>query len=106
MLFWVCFSSHEIGQGSNADLLYSLNYKPELKETPIMTAPGAAQDLLAGLYLAFPVSVRTVLQSVKGQKCQAIDLSSFLQDHNFIQGKCMQVYYQNFLRAIHVFFVQ
>lgn len=104
MLYWVCFSSHEIGEGSNADVLNSLNFKPELMESLIMTAPGAAQVLLAGLYLAFPVSVRTVLQPVKGQISQTIDLSSFLQDHKFIQGKCMQVCYQNFFCTTHVFF--
>lgn len=91
-------SSHEVGQGSNVDVFCSLNFNPELKESAIMTAPVAAQDLLAGLYLAFPVSVRTVLQSVKGLKCLAIDLSSFLQDHKFIQGKCMQVCVENFSR--------
>jgi len=91
----VSFSSHEIGQGSHANLFDTLNIKPELKGSQIITVPGAAQDLLAGLYLAFPVSVRTALQSLKGQKCQAIDLSSFLHDHKFIQGKYMQVCYRN-----------
>jgi hypothetical protein len=74
-------------------VLYSTNVKPELKERALNTASGAAQELMAGLCLAFPVSMRTVLQSVKYQNSQAIDLSSFLQDHEFSQGECWQVYH-------------
>ena len=82
----VCFSSHRIGHGSNADVLCSTNFKPELK----VRAMNAAQELMAGLYLAFPVPVRTVLQD---QKSQAVDLSLYSQDHKFVQGKCWQVYH-------------
>lgn len=75
---------NRVGQGSFADVLFSLNSKSEAKESTRKAAAVAAQELLAGLYVAFPVSVRTVLQSLKDKKCQAIDLSSLLQDHKFI----------------------
>ncbi|KAG0612970.1 hypothetical protein M758_6G066600 [Ceratodon purpureus] len=81
---------YRVGQRTNADVLYSTNVKPELMERAMDNTSGAAQELLAGLYLAFPVSVRTVLLSSKDHKSLANDLSSFLQDHKFFQGKCWQ----------------
>ena len=91
MMYWVCVFSYRVGQRTNADVLYSTNVKPELMERAMDNTSGAAQELLAGLYLAFPVSVRTVLLSSKDHKSLANDLSSFLQDHKFFQGKCWQV---------------